>query len=254
MSGYGRPVKADPAHQSLLLDVQRADTTMDHIAHRVATLPATQQARQLAADVAELNGLRVEAETKVADLSAEQDRADADVETVRARHARDTERLSSGAITNPKDLASLQHELEALDRRIGVLEDVELEIMEALEEAGEELSAVRESLTAKQSELDAVVAERDAALAEFEEQRAEASAERDRIVADVPDDLQALYEKLRAQYNGLGAAALRARSCEGCRLELNGADLREIAGLGADDVVRCPECSRILVRTEESGL
>ena len=69
----------------------------------------------------------------------------------------------------------------------------------------------------------------------------------------MPDDLLALYEKLRAQH-GIGAAALRARRCEGCRLEINAADLRDIAGRPADEVVRCPECSRILVRTAESGL
>ncbi len=59
---------------------------------------------------------------------------------------------------------------------------------------------------------------------------------------------------MRAQYGGLGAAALRAKKCEGCRLEINGADLRELAALPEDEVLRCPECSRILVRTPESGL
>jgi predicted nucleic acid-binding Zn-ribbon protein len=59
---------------------------------------------------------------------------------------------------------------------------------------------------------------------------------------------------VRGQHSGLGAAALRARRCEGCRLEINGADLRELAGKADDEVLRCPECSRILVRTAESGL
>ncbi|TNC46168.1 C4-type zinc ribbon domain-containing protein, partial [Mumia zhuanghuii] len=42
--------------------------------------------------------------------------------------------------------------------------------------------------------------------------------------------------------------------CEGCRLEINGADLREIATKPSDEVLRCPECNRILVRTHEAGL
>jgi predicted nucleic acid-binding Zn-ribbon protein len=70
----------------------------------------------------------------------------------------------------------------------------------------------------------------------------------------VPAELLALYDKVRAQYGGLAAAELRARRCEGCRLEINGADLREIAAMPDDEVLRCPECSRILVRTTESGL
>ena len=69
-----------------------------------------------------------------------------------------------------------------------------------------------------------------------------------------PTDLLALYEKLRARTGGVGAAALRQRRCEGCRLELNSAELRPAARAAADEVLRCEECGRILVRTAESGL
>ena len=95
---------------------------------------------------------------------------------------------------------------------------------------------------------------RDAAVEAIDDEAGTATAERERIVAQVPDELLALYDKVRAQYGGLAAAELRARRCEGCRLEINGADLREIAAMPDDEVLRCPECSRILVRTAESGL
>ena len=64
----------------------------------------------------------------------------------------------------------------------------------------------------------------------------------------------ALYEKLRGQKGGVGAAALRARRCGGCSLELNAADLGVIAKAPSDEVLRCEECNRILVRTSESGI
>ncbi len=63
-----------------------------------------------------------------------------------------------------------------------------------------------------------------------------------------------LYAKLREQKGGVGAAALRRRECEGCRLTLNASDLAVIAKAPADDVLRCEECNRILVRVPESGL
>jgi predicted nucleic acid-binding Zn-ribbon protein len=47
---------------------------------------------------------------------------------------------------------------------------------------------------------------------------------------------------------------LRARRCEGCRLELNPQELQRIRAAADDEVVRCEECRRILVRTGESGL
>ena len=65
--------------------------------------------------------------------------------------------------------------------------------------------------------------------------------------------LLALYEKIR-ESSGAGAAMLRARRCEGCRLELNPQELQRIRSAADDEVVRCEECRRILVRTGESGL
>ena len=83
---------------------------------------------------------------------------------------------------------------------------------------------------------------------------ASVQAERKTTASGMPDDLMALYEKLRAQKGGVGAAALRRRECGGCRLTLNASDLGIIAKKPTDEVVRCEECNRILVRTGESGL
>lgn len=187
------------------------------------------------------------------DLTRAQKKADLEVEQVKTRRQRDEERMASGAINSPKDLSNMQHELAALERRIGTLEDEEIEIMEQLEEAQTALDAVTADLDAVKTEIAHAEDARDAALVAIEEQAKKASAARAELVEQVPADLLALYDKLRAQY-GSGAAALQARRCEGCRLEINSADLRDIAAQPVNDVVRCPECSRILVRTAESGL
>ncbi len=169
------------------------------------------------------------------------------------RRQRDEQRLNSGAISNPKDLESLQRELAALDRRIATLEDEELVVMEDLEQAQAVLADVMHDVDEVEAALRQARETRDAALAEIEQDVSVATLDRGALVERVPGDLLGLYDKLRAQY-GAGAGALRARRCEACRLELNGADLREIAAAPDDEVVRCPECSRILVRTSESGL
>ncbi len=248
------PLNAEPSAQLTLLDLQAQDSALAQLHHRRTSLPEHAQIAELEARAGELDGQRIEADTEVGDLTRAQSKADAEVEQVKARRTRDEERMSSGAITNPKDLESMQHELGALERRISTLEDEELEVMERLEEAQKRLASITADLDAVTTELEHVVTARDAALAAIDAETATVAAERDRIVGQVPDDLLALYEKVGEQYGGLAAAALRARRCEGCRLELNGADLREIAAKPDDEVLRCPECSRILVRTAESGL
>ncbi len=126
--------------------------------------------------------------------------------------------------------------------------------MERLEEAQTALDSAQAELATVQVELDQITAARDSALVVLDEQIADHQAERATSASLVPAELTALYDKVRAQYGGLGAAALRAKKCEGCRLELNGVDLRELAAQPEDEVLRCPECTRILVRTAESGL
>ncbi len=248
------PLNADPSAQLNLLDLQAQDSALAQLHHRRTSLPELAQIAELEARAGELDGARIEADTAVADLTRAQSKADAEVELVKSRRVRDVDRLSSGAITNPKDLASLQHELGALDRRISTLEDEELEVMEQLEDAQKKLSSVTADLDAVTAELEQVATARDSAIAAIDAEIGTIAAERARVVADVPGDLLTLYDKVREQYGNLGAAPLRARRCEGCRLELNGADLREIAAKPDDEVLRCPECSRILVRTAESGL
>ena len=247
-------MKADPTAQTALLDLQAQDSVLAQLEHRRKSLPEHARIEELQVRSREIDGLRIEADTQVSDLSAAQRKADAEVEQVKARRTRDEERLNSGAISNPKDLESLQHELVALERRISSLEDDELEVMESLEEAQGRLLAAEADLGEVTEDLNQTTDARDAAIRVLDEQVAGAQADRVQAASAVPDDLIAQYERSRAQYGGLGAAALRAKRCEGCRLEINGADLREIAAAPEDEVLRCPECGRILVRTPESGL
>lgn len=237
-----------------LLDLQAKDAALAQLEHRRKTLPEHARIEALEARSRELDSQRVAAETEVGDLERAQAKFDSEIDLVRQRRVRDEDRMSSGAVTNPKDLSSLQHEVGALDRRISTLEDEELEIMEQLEEAQRRLSAISIEVERITAELEHEVSARDAAVEVIDAEAVSVRNERDELVGRVPDDLRELYEKVRSQHGGLGAAALRARRCEGCHLEINGADLRELADKPDDEVLRCPECSRILVRTAESGL
>ena len=70
----------------------------------------------------------------------------------------------------------------------------------------------------------------------------------------MPADLLTLYTRIGASKGGVGAAALVHRSCTGCQLQVNANELREYATTAPEEVLRCEECGRILVRTAESGL
>jgi predicted nucleic acid-binding Zn-ribbon protein len=148
----------------------------------------------------------------------------------------------------------MQQELVSLARRISELEDTELEVMERLENAQQEQKRLQDRLEEIDARAAELTASRDAKAGELTAQTASATDQRKVAVQDVPADLLALYEKIRAQKGGVGAAALVRRRCTGCSLDLTAADLGAIAKAPLDEVQRCEECDRILVRTSESGV
>lgn len=241
-------MKADPFVQARLLDLQALDTRLQQIDHartRVPQIAATREAQERLQQVSD-DVVRVE--TGLSDIRREVDRAEADVQQVRDRTARNTSRLESGQGT-PKDLQALQHELESLARRQAELEDVEIEVMERQESAEARLRELTAQRDEVQAEVDGLVRERDAAVAELDAERVEVAGPRQAIVDAIDAPLVALYERIREGSGGLAAAELKHGRCGGCRLELNPVDLAAIDKAPSDEVVRCEECARILVRT-----
>jgi predicted nucleic acid-binding Zn-ribbon protein len=248
------PLKADPAAQIQLLDVQELDARAAQLRHQRANLPEINEIAMLQGKRTDVVNLARDARIVVDDLTEEQRKVDVDVEAVKARRTRDRDRMDRGLVTNPKDLERMQHELQSLERRISSLEDDEIEIMERLEEAQAELAKLEGMVAEADEQIATLTVARDEKLAAIDEQLAEVAGKRGPAAEGLPADLVALYDRLREQKGGLGAAALRARECGGCRLTLDSAELGRIRALPVDEVVRCEECQRILVRTPESGL
>ena len=247
-------VKASPEAQLRLLELADLDTELSRLDHRRRTQPEIAELAQLGERAAKVRDAITIADTNLSDLDRELSRAERDVEQVRVRIDRDNERLNAGQVSNARELESLQSEVASLRRRQSDLEEGVLELMEKREAAqalrdgaaveGETVAADTASVTARS----------DVALGEINELAAKAQTARASVVAGLPDDLLALYDRVRAQSGGLGAAPLRRGQCLGCRVQLSTVDLNEIRAAAPDEVVRCEECRRILVRVQDSGL
>src|SRR5580698_9410400 len=217
-------VKASPQNQLRLLELADLDAELVRLARRRQGLPEVAELAEMEARASELKDALVMAETELSDLSKEQGRAERDVDQVRTRIEKDRARLDAGQVSAARELAGLQSEIESLHRRQGDLEEIVLDLMErreALVSRRDELTAERESLGSR--------------------------------MAEVAAHLLKLYDQIHST-RGVGAAMLRAGRCEGCHLSLNTVDLNEIRAAAPDEVIRCEECRRILVRTPESGL
>ncbi|PZS32426.1 MAG: hypothetical protein DLM59_08170 [Pseudonocardiales bacterium] len=245
-------MKAAPDAQLRLLDLQAADTSLDQMAHRRQTLPELADIARLSAEQQSLTSDRMRADSEVGDIDREQRKLEADVDQVRARAERDQQRMLVS--TSPKVAEGLQHEITSLARRQGNLEDQLLELMERHEDADGRRASVVEGLERAVADHDIAVQGRDKAFAEIDAEVAERQALRTTVAAEIPADLLAVYERIRQSSGGTGAARLFRHRCEGCHLELSGGDLAAVRAAPPDEVLRCEECARILVRTAESDL
>ena len=246
-------MNAESARQLRLLDLQAIDTRLDQIAQARTHLPQLAELADLEGKARLIDDQLVRSRTELDDVQREVRKADADVQLVRDRAARDQARLDAGTGT-AKDLQAIQHELTSLARRQGELEEIELEVMERAEAAESDVAELERGRGELTTRIEALAAARDAALATLDAEAAEVAAPRATVVEEVGADLVALYEKIRSTSGGSGAAPLRQRRCGGCQLEINPVEIQRLRTAPEDEVVRCEECRRILVRTPESGL
>ena len=246
-------MKADLAKQWRMLDLQALDTRLTQLAHKKRTLPVLAEIEKATKQQDELFEEVVLARTAAQDVEREITKAEDAVQLVRDRAARNQQRLDSGQ-GSPKDLQGMQHELQTLARRQAELEDEEIAVMER----AEELRAGLARREAQKAELDEKIVslanDRDQAIAEIDEESNSVAAQRDQIAPGLGTDLLGLYEKVREQCGGLAAAALTQRRCGGCGLELNATELAKFKNAPEDEILRCEDCRRIVVRTSESGL
>lgn len=243
-------MKAELRQQWKLLDLQKLDTRLDQIDHRLANMPRAKElaeAKKVADAAAEEMIL---AQTAVSDVDREISRSEADVEQVRERAARNRKRLDAGE-GSAKDVQALQHELDTLARRQQVLEDTELEIMERAEALRERLSGFTKAADVAEAKVKQLKSELASDAAELDTERSEVASKRADMTPSIPADLLAEYDSIRAR-SGVAAAPLVGRRCTGCGLELNASDLARIKATSAETVIYCDECGRILVRTAES--
>jgi predicted nucleic acid-binding Zn-ribbon protein len=245
MSGFA------PQEQRRLLDLQEVDSRTDVLDQQWRAHPAVHAIHELSERSATLEDEKAAAEQAVQDTRGRVRSAEREAEDIRARQAKDQKRLDAGSVSSPRELESLQHEIATLQTKLDDVETIELEAME-------ELDSVEATLAGVAASLAAVIGDRERHEQELSEARSAIDAEREALAADraqmlddISPELVAQYERARKQHGGVGVGALRHGRCEGCRLSLTPADLSRVHAAPEDELLRCEECGRLLVRVED---
>lgn len=231
-----------------LLDVQEHDTAIDQLVHRQRNLPARAELDGVMAEIAKLAARTAEVESARHGHAREQQRLEDEIATINAKAEQHDKALYSGTITNPRELQAMQDEIASLKRRVGQLEDEELEVMEQIEPLDADLvqlAAQQRTLDEQAASLRATIAEEEVAI---DEQLAAVRSERLGLVAGVEAELIAEYEQVRKQSGGIAIARLVNGHCGGCHLSLSAVELDRIKRLPPEAPAHCEECGRLLAR------
>ncbi|UNK72373.1 C4-type zinc ribbon domain-containing protein [Microbacterium sp. H1-D42] len=243
-------MKATPENQRTLLDIADLDRRITQ----------TERARTKPAQGARINELAALRQRQLGELTtltgvlddakAELSRLESDVALAAQRRDKDAERLA--VATDPKQAQALENEIESLGRRISMLEDSELDVMGGVEEAQTAVDAQQALIDQTQAEGAGLTAAAKADIAAATTEGEHLARDRAALAASVAADLLAEYERRASR--GIGVGLLRRGICEGCQMVLAGTDMNDVRRAAPDDVLSCPECGAILVRTDESGL
>jgi len=240
-------MKAAPEAQAALLTLVDLDAKVKVAETRKRKLPEHEQLNSLNAQRRTLADEATKAATRASDTETAMARTETDLETARTRLRRDQQRIDDGVVNDARSITSLQDEIAHLTGRVAELEDVQLEQMMAIEDDRKAADDATKAKTDIETHMRALIASRDEAVKAADAEIADLMAQRDALTTGLPTELVALYDK--ASRAGSGAAEFKAGRCAGCGLMVDALARRAAEEAPADEVIRCPECGRILVRS-----
>ena len=168
------------------------------------------------------------------------------LETVETKRKSYQQKLYQGSITNARELANIEKEIEALGRQQSDLDGKILALMEEVEQAQAESQIAEaqartaeghrtEVLAAYRSRYDALTLE----LATLTQERQD--------LAVLVEDKAALkrYDDIRARAGGIGIAKIEGDTCGGCRMKLGSTQIKTVKE--ASQIQTCENCGRMLL-------
>lgn len=224
----------------LLYRLQQTENSIKEGKKRLA------EAIRLQSESAELIKARkeaAEAEATLRSLTAQRNDINLALEGISSKAKRSEDRLYSGVISNPKELADQQNEIESLNRRIGALEDELLEAMIIVEEAEEEVRAASARLEKVEEEWAAKAARAQEDQEKLISRLSELEGQKAQVQKLLTPAAQAAYEAAYKRAGPNAVVALKDGRCRGCLLRVSA---NQIKAADEGQMVICDNCARIL--------
>jgi predicted nucleic acid-binding Zn-ribbon protein len=228
-----------------LLELQTVDSAVDRLEARKRELASGDEVQVARARMEEAEGRLGEVRLALDAVSLEQQRLEHEIDTLSQKVDAEERRLYDGSVVNVKELEAIQAEIANLRARRGRIEDELLEQLVRRDDLEAKATTAEAEAAETRVHLEAIGGDAVRELAETEEALSSRATGRAAIVSEIDEELIELYEGLRAQKKGIGAAALVDGVCQGCHEKLSALELDRLKK--TEGVKRCEYCRRIVI-------
>ena len=229
-----------------LADLQAVDLRLTELRTRLAAFP--QQLAEIEKQLADARQqLAAAKDSYTASLKARKT-YEIDVESwkEKARKYRD----QSAAVKTNEAYKALQHEIQHAEHEVAQAEDRLLEKMMAGEEFERQVKGAERAFAEAEVANAAHRKKVETEQAEVKKELDSKQAERKQKVAEVPEDLLAVYERVAGRRHGIGLAEIRNQACSQCGVLIRPHVFQEIRRQDNREIFQCETCTRILYYVE----
>lgn len=229
-----------------LLALQDIDSALDAITHKRPRLPEGVAHHEALAAMAALQARAAAAQQRIDTAQAAIEAAEHAAADLTTKRTRLEAQLKT--VIAPREAEALMHQIATINGQRGELDDAELAALDEQAEGEAALAAVADEMPAVQAAVDAAKVTLDDVLAALAAEEAALNVSRAEAVVSMPADHVATYERVRAQFHGVGVTRLVGTHCSGCHMDLSPAELDLVKAVPAGEQAECPQCGRIMIR------
>ena len=219
-------------------------TLLDELAHvgpERDSLRSSLSSNQAALDAAKQKVMHLESDRKKLELDVEAKKQQIEKYSIQQFQTKKNE-----------EFKALEHEIATCKGIILKLDDQQIELMEQIETAQKAVAAANKNLADAKKVIESRIADIGAREGNLNKELAELQSNRDELAEVIDESTRSKYDRLLKQKGQNVLVGIQHGVCGGCHMQLSRSVI--LGCQGDQEIVTCPNCSRILFYTRDMDL
>ncbi|MGB4545079.1 MAG: C4-type zinc ribbon domain-containing protein [Smithellaceae bacterium] len=225
---------------SLLIRLQECDSMLAGLSAKKNSLP--EKLQKIDEEFQRFKENISQSAMRYEKLKTQREENELKVKKISEAMARSKEKLLD--VKTNKEYQAMLKEIETAETSLGGLESQIIILLEEMDELSVQVKQDQETLKqAEKNYLDdkKIIEEK---LSSFDAESDEWNRKRSALQKNIPEDLLALYEKIRKRNQGVGVIPVWKAVCSGCHMNIPPQLYNELQR--SSDLLSCPSCHRIM--------